>query len=167
MDINLKEDGYDYDYLVKVYNQTKSILDEGPQYKEIVKEQYTHVVLDESTRYGIHELIKEMNRLGLEGYKAEGGITKYYDGNVDRVLQVMVKKVVSVEQEEISPWSRLTDTQSSVYDLETIILDEWVEKGYVDKDDELVFMDDDNNLLTKKGLFEVEDDYEEDWGFDD
>lgn len=166
MDINLKEDGYDYDYLVEVYNQAKSILDEGPQYKEIVKEQYTHVVLDESTRYGIHRLLEEMNRLGLEGYKAEGGITKYYDGNADRVLQLMVKKVISVEQEEISPWSRLTDTQSSVYNLDTFILDGWVEKGYVDKDDELVFMDDDNNLLTKKGLFEVEDDYE-DWGFDD
>ena len=167
MDINLKEDGYDYDYLVKVYNQAKSILDEGPQYKEITKEQYLHVILNESTRYGIHGLLEEMNRLGLEGYKAEGGITKYYDGNTDRVLQVMVKKVVLVEQEEISSWSRLTDTQSSVYDLERIVLDEWVERGYVDKDDELVFMDDNNNLLTQKGLFEVEDDYEGDWGFDD
>ena len=166
MVINLKDDGYTYDDLVKCFNKVKSTIEEGSTYEEITKETYHHVMVKDTVK-NLNSLLKNINELGEDGYKAEGGLTNYYNGHDDMYVQLMVKKVVEVEKIEVSSWSRLSKFEVEVYNLNSFVHDGWVEKGYVDDEDELVFMDDDNNLLTKKGLFEVEDDYEEDWGFDD
>jgi len=159
MEIDLKADGSTYDDLAEIYNKAKSIMDEGPTYKEVINERYVHKIIK---KFDLGVLLETMNDLGEEGYKAEGSITNYYDnGGSNTHLQLMVKKETWVEKIQVSSWSRMSDTQSSVYNLETFVCDGWVEKGYVDSDDELIFLDDENNLLTKKGIFEVEDDFED------